>query len=179
MGLKLSFYFQKSVILLKKGNKVDYQTFKTAFADYPLFSTKDIELSFPGFDRNNLLYWQEKNYIQKKRNKGRQSLKVCEVKLITHMDEELMGRIRQINIEQSIRQEKGFGAETPVDRYIKEKEQWIKQIKKDFALNGREWWGAYYEGILTAPQWLQWIFLLLPKSINLTLPIPNGSLLSS
>lgn len=54
--------------MLKKGNKVDYQTFKTAFADYPLFSTKDIELSFPGFDRNNLLYWQEKNYIQKIRN---------------------------------------------------------------------------------------------------------------
>jgi hypothetical protein len=106
--------------------------------------------TFMEIDREELNGYSIEKLHPKKRNKVRQSLKFCEVKLITHMDEELMGRIRQINIEQSIRQEKGFGAETPVDRYIKEKEQWIKQIKKDFALNGREWWGAYYEGILTA-----------------------------
>lgn len=90
------------------------------------------------------------NLLPKKRSQVRQALRNCEVKLITKLDEDLLERIRQINIAQAIRQEKGFGAETPVDRYVKELEQWKKQIRNEFRLAGREWWGAYVDGVLVA-----------------------------
>jgi len=43
-------------------------TFLQIFQKYPTFSTLDIEKYFPHFDRENLLHWQEKGYIQRIRN---------------------------------------------------------------------------------------------------------------
>lgn len=42
--------------------------FLQSFQKYPTFSTLDIEKHFPHFDRENLLHWQEKGYIQRVRN---------------------------------------------------------------------------------------------------------------
>jgi predicted transcriptional regulator of viral defense system len=43
-------------------------TFLQTFASYPVFSTLDIEKRFPGFERENLLGWQDKGYIERVRN---------------------------------------------------------------------------------------------------------------
>jgi predicted transcriptional regulator of viral defense system len=48
------------------GMKILY--FLQTFQRYPVFSTLDIEKHFPHFDRENLLHWQEKGYIQRLRN---------------------------------------------------------------------------------------------------------------
>jgi hypothetical protein len=77
--------------------------------------------TFMEIDREVLNDYSIPKLLPKKRSQVRQSLRNCEVKLITHMDDELIERFRQINIEQSVRQEKGFGAETPVDRYMSKK----------------------------------------------------------
>lgn len=45
-----------------------YLKFKNTFKDYPLFSLKDIEKSFPDFNRMNLYHWQKKGYIYKLRS---------------------------------------------------------------------------------------------------------------
>jgi predicted transcriptional regulator of viral defense system len=47
---------------------MNYQTFRTAFKDYPVFSKREIEKVFPHFDAKNLVNWQKKNYAQKIRN---------------------------------------------------------------------------------------------------------------
>jgi predicted transcriptional regulator of viral defense system len=47
---------------------MNFQTFRTAFQNYPVISERDIEKLFPDFDRKNLLYWQRKGYLQKLRN---------------------------------------------------------------------------------------------------------------
>jgi predicted transcriptional regulator of viral defense system len=47
---------------------MNFQTFRTTFKDYPVFSKKEIEKLFPSFDAKNLVNWQRKNYVQKVRN---------------------------------------------------------------------------------------------------------------
>ncbi len=47
---------------------MNFQSFRTTFRDYPVFSKKEIEKLFPTFDAKNLVNWQRKNYIQKVRN---------------------------------------------------------------------------------------------------------------
>lgn len=42
--------------------------FQQAFASVPIIPVGEIERYFSGFDRNNLLRWQEKGYIEKLRN---------------------------------------------------------------------------------------------------------------
>ena len=78
----------------------------------------------------------------KKRPKIRKGLKACDV----HFMEDLvpiLDRVRQINIKQAVRQEKGAGAETPVKRYTVEADAWRAQVLKEFSVGGREWWGAF------------------------------------
>jgi hypothetical protein len=106
--------------------------------------------SFMELNREDLNDYSIQKLLPKKRSQVRQALKTCEVKLIPNLNDEVIERIRQINIEQAVRQESGYGAETPSARYIKEKEEWKEQIQREFSLHGREWWGAYYEGSLIA-----------------------------
>lgn len=42
--------------------------FSKIFQGIPVFSTKDIEKRFPGFERENLLNWQKKGYLLRVRN---------------------------------------------------------------------------------------------------------------
>lgn len=84
-----------------------------------------------------------------KRRIVRQGISRCEVKSILDI-EPLMERVREINIAQSLRQEAGAGAETSPKRYIDEAEDWRAQIRREFALRGREWWGAFVDGVLAA-----------------------------
>jgi hypothetical protein len=84
-----------------------------------------------------------------KRNQIRKGLKCCEVAPIGDLERELEG-IREINISQSNRQAERFGAETPISRYVDEAEKWRKQVRREAALPGREWWGAFVAGALVA-----------------------------
>ena len=47
---------------------MNYFDFRRAFASYPAFSTRQIEIAFPGFDRKILVAWQSKGYIHRIRN---------------------------------------------------------------------------------------------------------------
>jgi predicted transcriptional regulator of viral defense system len=44
-----------------------YLEFEKAFRDYPIFSVRDIEKRFPGFDNRRLVEWQQKRYLLKVR----------------------------------------------------------------------------------------------------------------
>ena len=46
-----------------------FLAFLETFRDFTVFSTYDVEKSFPDFDRKVLVAWQKKGYIQKIRNK--------------------------------------------------------------------------------------------------------------
>ena len=85
----------------------------------------------------------------KKRNQVRRALEHCEVKPITDL-ETVLERMREINLSQARRQEQGAGAEPPARRYTDEAEDWRTQIRRDFALHGLEWWGAFVNGMLVA-----------------------------
>ncbi len=86
---------------------------------------------------------------QKKRNNVRRALEHCAVRPIDDLERHLE-RIRAINASQAERHEKGFGAETPARRYVAEAESWRAQMRREFALAGREWWGAFVGDVLAA-----------------------------
>ncbi len=86
---------------------------------------------------------------QKKRNNVRRALENCEVRPIDDL-EPLLERIREINASQAERHEKGIGAETPASRYVAEADSWREQMRREFALEGREWWGAFAGDVLAA-----------------------------
>lgn len=46
-----------------------YQQFHDEMNAFPVFSIREIEKHFPGFDSRRLVEWQEKGYIQKLRNR--------------------------------------------------------------------------------------------------------------
>lgn len=50
--------------------------FLNRFRRFPAFSVRQVELAYPGFDRDNLLHWQKKGYIIRIRN-GWYSVKGC------------------------------------------------------------------------------------------------------
>jgi hypothetical protein len=85
----------------------------------------------------------------KKRNNVRRGLKTCVVKRLRNIEPHLQ-RMREINIAQAIRQEQKAGSETPVSRYQNEANSWRRQIVSEFALEGREWWGAFVNGMVVA-----------------------------
>jgi hypothetical protein len=85
----------------------------------------------------------------KKRNQVRRGLEHCAIRPLVDVEANLE-RMREINVSQAIRQEKGSGSETPVHRYLAAADEWRRQMRCEFALNGREWWGAYVDGTLAA-----------------------------
>lgn len=86
----------------------------------------------------------------KKRNQVRRALEQCVVLSISDLESQLEC-IREINVAQAIRQERGAGAEVPASRYIQEAEAWRTQIRNEFRVGvGREWWGAFVDGHLAA-----------------------------
>jgi len=46
-----------------------YLEFKEALQGFPVFSVHEVEKHFPGFDSRRLVEWQQKDYIQKIRNR--------------------------------------------------------------------------------------------------------------
>lgn len=85
----------------------------------------------------------------KKRNNVRRALGTCVVAPVVGIGG-CLERIREINIAQAQRQESRFGAETPVRRYTVEADAWRAQMRRESALEGREWWGAFVGGVLAA-----------------------------
>jgi len=85
----------------------------------------------------------------KKRNQVRRGLRTCDVRSINDL-ERVLERVREINISQAERQEGRKGTETPVRRYVEESNQWRAQVRREFDFKGREWWGAFIDGVLSA-----------------------------
>lgn len=86
---------------------------------------------------------------QKKRNNVRRALEHCEVRLLDNLEAHLE-RIREINVSQALRHEQQGGAEVPASRYTEQAGEWRAQMRREFPLEGREWWGAFAEGVLAA-----------------------------
>lgn len=47
---------------------MNFLEFQNTFSRLPVISIREIEMAFPGFDRNALARWQRKGYLQKIRN---------------------------------------------------------------------------------------------------------------
>ncbi len=47
---------------------MNYLSFRQQLSSFRIFSSKDIEMLIPGFNKMNLVNWQKKNYITKLRN---------------------------------------------------------------------------------------------------------------
>lgn len=106
--------------------------------------------SFMEIDRYTLDIYSIDLLKPRRRTQVRKALRDVDIKLIDRLDSELLERVRQINVAQALRQEKGNGSETPATRYIKEKNEWEKQIIQEFNLEFREWWGAFHHEKLIA-----------------------------
>ena len=104
---------------------------------------------FMVLDRSRLDSFSLLQLPSKKRNQVRRALEHCLIKPILDIEFHLE-RIREINVSQSLRQEHGAGAETPVRRYIYEADKWREQVRREFLLSGREWLGAFVDGVLVA-----------------------------
>jgi hypothetical protein len=85
----------------------------------------------------------------RKRTYVRRALEICVIKPIDDIGEN-MERMREINLSQALRQELGAGVETPARRYTLQADEWRAQMRREFPLEHREWWGAFVGGILAA-----------------------------
>lgn len=85
----------------------------------------------------------------KKRNQVRRAVEQCNIRPIPDLEQELE-RMREINLSQALRQEGGAGSDVPPSRYKDEANDWRRQIRQEFSLTGREWCGAFVNGILAA-----------------------------
>jgi predicted transcriptional regulator of viral defense system len=47
---------------------MNFEAFRSTFQSYPVISRVEIDKLYPGFNLKNLVYWQEKQYLQKIRN---------------------------------------------------------------------------------------------------------------
>lgn len=65
---KSSFVSKNHYICVKIETKMNFIEFKQIFEQYPVFSIGEIEKYEADFNKNNLLNWQNKNYLQKIRN---------------------------------------------------------------------------------------------------------------
>lgn len=106
-------------------------------------------LSMMVLDRHTLDGFHLHQLPQKKRNNVRRARERCEVRPITDLNSNLE-RLREINVAQALRQAQGAGSDTLPERYVREADDWRTQIRREFALDGREWWGAFVEGVLAA-----------------------------
>ena len=105
--------------------------------------------AFMVMDRNLLDQYSLQKLSSKKRNQVRRGLERCVVEQITDIGLYL-DRMLEINLSQAVRQEKGAGAETPSSRYTEAEDEWRRQMQQEFSLKGREWWGAFADGVLIA-----------------------------
>lgn len=86
---------------------------------------------------------------QRKRNQVRRALEQCQIRPIHDLEPELE-RMREINLSQALRHEKAEHADIPAKHYVDKASEWYLQIRGEFKLLGREWWGAYVNGVLAA-----------------------------
>ena len=100
-------------------------------------------------DRERLEGFDLQKLPAKKRNNVRRALAHCAIQPIADIERHLE-RLREINVSQALRHQEDGGAQTPASRYAGGAESWRKQIRREFALQGREWWGAFVEGVLAA-----------------------------
>lgn len=99
--------------------------------------------------RSTLDFFDLQKLPPRKRTYVRRALEYCKIDTIADI-ETYLERIREINISQSVRQEQGAGAETSVRRYTEEADSWRAQMRREFSLKGREWWGAFVNDVLVA-----------------------------
>ena len=85
------------------------------------------------------------NISANKRKRIRKGLRLTEVKKITNI-EEVINDIQKICISMANRTRHGL----PAEYYVKQYHKWKSFMTKEFNLPNREWWGAYYDGILVA-----------------------------
>lgn len=85
----------------------------------------------------------------KKRNQVRKGLKSCELRRLTEV-EPYLEDMRQISITQAKRQMETGSFGKPADYYTEHAGAWRAEIRRWFALPGREWLGAFVEGRLGA-----------------------------
>lgn len=106
-------------------------------------------VTFMVLERNALDSFDLQKLPARKRTYVRRSLEHCAIQPISDIEAHLE-RMREINASQAVRQEKGAGAETPARRYIEEADNWRTQMRREFSLKGREWWGAFVDSVLAA-----------------------------
>ena len=106
-------------------------------------------LPMMALDRSGLDGFGLPKLPSKKRNNVRRALEKCAVAPLTDLESHLE-RLRQINVSQALRHEEGGGAQVPASRYVAEADSWRAQTRALFALAGREWWGAFVDGVLAA-----------------------------
>ncbi|MDY0149079.1 MAG: hypothetical protein RBT03_03220 [Kiritimatiellia bacterium] len=106
-------------------------------------------LSMMVVDRRTLDGFHLQQLPQKKRNNVRRARERCDVRPIVDIDSNLE-RLREINVAQALRHAQGTGSNTPPERYARDADDWRNQMRREFALEGREWWGAFVEGVLAA-----------------------------
>lgn len=106
-------------------------------------------LPMMALDRSRLEDFGLTKLPSKKRNNVRRALEKCSVAPLADIETHLE-RIRAINVAQALRHEENVGAQIPARRYTAEADSWRAQIRAQFALAGREWWGAFVDGELAA-----------------------------
>lgn len=85
---------------------------------------------------------------QRKRNQIRNSLKRCEVKPIEDL-ERVLEEARDVCISHSRRlSDTARAYHVPYTFFIEQADTWRAQVRRDFAAQGRCWWGAFAEGRL-------------------------------
>lgn len=79
----------------------------------------------------------------RKRTAVRKALKELEIRRIDHI-----GPVLSAMNELSIATAKRTGHGRPPQYYIKKRSEWERFMRREFAIPGREWWGAFLEGRL-------------------------------
>jgi len=106
-------------------------------------------MSLMTIEGERLNQFELRNLPSRKRTYIRRFFRSHEIRLIDEIEPHIE-RVRKINLDQAQRQE-GLGSpETPAKRYVEEAQFWRDQIRREFPLYGREWWGAFVNGNLAA-----------------------------
>lgn len=92
----------------------------------------------------------------KKRNQVRRGLSRCDIRPITDIDR-CVERMREITVAQVLRQEQRAGAPYPAANLIRAAEAWRQRVRREFALPGRDWWGAFVGEALAAYARTYWV----------------------
>ncbi|MBX3423889.1 MAG: hypothetical protein KF752_20215 [Pirellulaceae bacterium] len=106
-------------------------------------------LTFMTIQRKALESFSLSSLPSKKRNQVRKAQEHCQVAKILDL-EPWLEQMRCINIAQSLRQQRAYGAETPLHRFTKQAQEWRQDTRRQFMLEGRAWWGAFRTNRLIA-----------------------------